>query len=223
MTDMKDTKAQGFTLTELMFAMGFVSFLLIFSVVVIIHVTQLYNKGLAVRQITQSGRQLSEDMSRTLRYASAKQIVNYNAVSQRLCANGVSYVWNIGDAVTAASQLNKYAPPNDNEFIKLIRVRDPSGNLCNGGVIVKADARDMVTDDLSVQCFDVSVRESGRIVSAKAVISTGRSNKPNDVIVSSTSVTCQRGGGPVGIECPLGNEGAFCAFGQFQVTSYVRN
>lgn len=49
---------EGFTLIELMLAMAFISFLLLFMVAAILQVTRLYVKGSAIRQINQTGRQL---------------------------------------------------------------------------------------------------------------------------------------------------------------------
>jgi prepilin-type N-terminal cleavage/methylation domain-containing protein len=65
MTD--NTRSKGFTLIELLLAMAFIAFLLLFMVAAILQVTKLYVKGVAIRQINQTGRQLMEEVGSTLR------------------------------------------------------------------------------------------------------------------------------------------------------------
>src|SRR5687768_6110446 len=90
-------KERGFTLIELMLALAFISFILVFAITTIIQVMRTYNKGLAVKDINQTARASLEDMSRYIRTTTPSKI---KAVSQgggnagRTCLGGVSYVWN---------------------------------------------------------------------------------------------------------------------------------
>lgn len=219
-----NSSQKGFTLTELMFAMMFVTFLLIFSVTVIIQAMQIYNKGLSIRQINQSGRQLSEDFSRTLRNTSSASLTSSN---MRLCTGQTSYVWNIGEPDPATAP-NKYSPPNTSTPLRLVRVYDPGGSLCGSTAdINKSNSREIVTPSLAVQCFTSIRRESSKIISINTVISTSGANSSRDVPATGTNVTCDRDGNPatpsIGIECDPGSDGAFCALGEFNTSVYVRN
>jgi len=115
-------KQQGFTLIELMLALAFTAFILIFATTAVIQVMQTYNKGLAVKQINQAGRATLEEISRNLRTAdpTAVKVVSTN---RRLCVDGVSYVWNLWNTTAP----NKY---DDGTPLTFARVSDASGAMC---------------------------------------------------------------------------------------------
>ena len=210
-------KNKGFTLIELMFAMAFVAFLMIFIVSSVVQIMRIYNKGLAIRDINQSGRQLNEDMTRSLRYANSLQFSangeTIASTNQRICANGVTYAWNL-DSVGGLVMKNKYAAPDAATPCSFIRVDDRNGLLCEQPTfaIPKTNARDLLSPQLTVQRLTLTVKENGRIVDINALFSTQGLNRP---VISTTT--------PSGFECPTGGDGAFCAFGEFQTTVYVRN
>ena len=207
----------GFTLIELMFAMAFVAFLMIFIVTSIVQIMRIYNKGLAIRDINQSGRQLVEDMTRSLRYANALQFSanGYQAASQRICTNGVTYAWNIENAA-GINEINKYSGIDaSNPVIRFIRVDDKGGLLCNipAPAIPKVQSRDLLSPQLAIQQLSLSSTEAGHIVTVDSVIATQGLNRPLGPGRPTVS----------GFECPVGSDGAFCAFGNFQTTVYIRN
>lgn len=217
MTDRRMQQQRGFTLTELMLSMGFVAFLLIFVVTATIQTMRIYNKGVAIRHINQSGRQLGEELTRTLRYANATDFANGGIRTdlQRVCANGVSYVWNIENN-TGLDEKNKYAAPNvSNPPIRFVRVEDGTAALCGSATapIDKAKSRDLISQELTVQKLTVTPAASDpRIVTIVAVISTSGNNRPAVDLASSS-----------GFKCAPGGNGAFCAFGEFRTTIYIRN
>lgn len=214
MTDKRNK--DGFTLIELMFAMAFVAFMMIFIVTAIVQTMRIYNKGLAIRDINQSGRQLTEDMTRTLRYANALQLSSngYQAAGQRICANGVTYVWNIENAAGLV-QTNKYAAPDTATPIRFIRVDDKGGLLCSSPAssVPKAQSVDLLNSQLALQSMSFKSSEAGRVVTISALIATQGANRPLGPGRPTVS----------GFECPVGSDGAFCAFGQFITTVYIRN
>lgn len=217
----------GFTLTELMFAMAFVAFILIFIVTSIVQTMRIYNKGLAIREINQVGRQIGEEMSRTLRYANATQFAttgypvntapNPDEPYQRLCVNGVSYIWNVEGAAGLVIK-NRYAAPDASTPIRFIRVEDRTGSLCANPTsdipkTAATNVRELLTPQLTLQRLSVTPRENGKIAVINLVVSTAGANRPD-------------GPGrptPTGFECKTSGEGAFCAFGDFQTTVYIRN
>lgn len=207
----------GFTLIELMFAMAFVAFLMVFIVTSIVQIMRIYNKGLAIRDINQSGRQLAEDMTRSLRYSNAVQFSKngYQAANQRICANGVTYAWNIETAPGVFTTTNKYTAPDTAAQINFIRVDDKGGLLCNTPApsIPKAQSRDLLSPQLAVERLSLSSSEVGRIITVTTLVATQGANRPLGP------------GRPTatGFECPVGSDGAFCAFGEFQTTVYIRN
>jgi len=209
-------KQRGFTLTELMLSMAFVSFLLLFLMTSIIHVMRIYNKGISVRQINQSGRQFSEDFSRTAKYAKAGTVV-VNTAWQRICVNGVTYAWNLDDPTAPGAVIrNSYAAaPAGTPRITMVRVLDSGGVLCGqaaANVIPYNRATPLLPVGLNVKKVQAdTAKESGRIVSLTTIFSTGGANAP---VVAAT---------PTGFQCDPSPLGAFCAFADFDTTVYMRN
>lgn len=117
---------QGFTLVELMLALAFVAFILIFALTTVIQVMQTYNKGLALKKINQAGRTTLNDISRNLKVADPSA-VDVSAISDgRVCFGSISYVWNSYD--TSTSNANKF---DDNSSLVLARVNDPAEAMCS--------------------------------------------------------------------------------------------
>jgi prepilin-type N-terminal cleavage/methylation domain-containing protein len=210
-------KQKGFTLTELMLAMAFISFMLLFLMTAVIHLMRTYNKGVAMRQINQSGRQFADDFSRTAKYASLGDIKT-DLSRNRICLNGVTYAWNINDptaTVPNPALTNGYLSPNTAEKFSMVRVIDSGGALCSTvgvNVINKANAKEMLPVGLNVKSISFSQSTADpRLLSLSFVFSTGGYNAPDPAATAS------------GFACKSGSEGAFCAFADFDVTVYARN
>ncbi|HSW81234.1 MAG TPA: prepilin-type N-terminal cleavage/methylation domain-containing protein, partial [Candidatus Saccharimonas sp.] len=90
----------GFTLVEMLFALAFMAFLLIFATTTVIQVMQTYNKGLAVKEINETARATMEDVSRIIKTSSPSSIVTSTTGSGRVCFGSVSYVWNLQNTTT---------------------------------------------------------------------------------------------------------------------------
>ncbi len=86
----RHTKTAGFTLVELLIAMAFFGFILIFMTTGFIIVNRAYNKGITVKLIQDEGRKLVEELTREIRATSA---VDSNA--NCFVVNGYRYFWTI--------------------------------------------------------------------------------------------------------------------------------
>lgn len=149
-------KQAGFTLIELMIALAFVAFVLIFAVSTIIQVMQTYNKGLSVKQINQSARTTLEDMARYLHGADPGAVNTTALASNRVCFGGISYVWNLYNTPNASA--NKY---DDSTSLTFTRVNDSSSSMCSksGGsypAVPKAQATDILQSNIWVMSMSVS-------------------------------------------------------------------
>lgn len=192
------TKNRGFTLVELMLAMGFIAFLLLFIVSALFQAARLYTKGLAIHSITQAGGQITDSLTKAIRYSEP----TYVASAQRLCVGGVTYVWNKdGDT------LNNFAAPNNDIELRFVSVDDPQASLCTGGDIDKAKSRDLTGSEVSLLKF--SLEKAGKLWNVQLVLSTSGSN-----IAQPDSAT------PTGFACAQDNE--YCAFGDFSTSVYSR-
>ena len=107
----RQCRRHGFTLIELMLAMAFVSVLLLAIATIAIQAGKLYNRGLTLKSINQSGREIGDTLRRDFLQANAGKISgNANSAvvmvqaggadrSGRLCLGDYSYVWNVPKVV----------------------------------------------------------------------------------------------------------------------------
>ncbi len=141
-------KTSGFTLIELMLSMTFVAVLLVTIALTIIQMATVYNRGMTLKEVNQSARDIASDMRRTV---SASQVFTVNTdgtdssdyvtvksgatvVGGRLCTGKFTYVWNTAKATespidgNAARVLNSADLPQGT--ISLIKVSDADKTYC---------------------------------------------------------------------------------------------
>lgn len=198
------TKQQGFTLVELMMALAFTAFILIFATTAVIQVMQTYNKGVAVKQINQAGRSTLEEMARYLRMADPGVVnVGVSDTQRRACFGGVSYVWNLWN--TPNGSANKY---DDNTDLTFARVNDASSAMCtpsgtgNYPAVPKAQSTDVLRSNVWV----MSVNFTAPTVDAPLMDLGVNLAVANDPSISGGQ--CSTGG----------TEGQFCATSNFSTT-----
>ena len=152
----------GFTLIELMLAMTFIAMLLMAIALTTIQISNIYNKGITLREVNQAGRSLSDELQRTISSATPFDVTpkasGDNAPSSRyvvsadggrLCLGTNTYAWNFGKAIKAGTIFNKYTGVGTNTVpIRFIRVVDPNGQLCTTPNMPTID-RSKATDLLS--------------------------------------------------------------------------
>lgn len=131
-------RQKGFTIIELMLAMSFIAVLLIAIALTIIQIGNIYNKGLTLKEVNQTGRDLSTDINRTIAIGGQVDLANdyvqvldgSRVVGGRLCLGSSTYVWNYGAAIEENHpRLIKYASgPTDP--IRLVKVPDAAKAYC---------------------------------------------------------------------------------------------
>lgn len=172
----QDNKKQfGFTLVELSLAMSLVSVLLLIMTTTVIQIANLYNLGITIKTVNQSGRSLASEFQQTI---AATYPFNINSTDVyrpniygggRLCMGQYSYIWNNGSSiqdykkgVININSLNRYSSVNyngvnyQNTLIKLVKVYDPNSKYCTlssdtsptgGRYITYADAVELLNAD----------------------------------------------------------------------------
>ena len=156
----------GFTLVELMLAMAFVSVLLLAIATIAIQAGKLYNRGLTLKSINQSGREISDSLRRDFLQANAGKISG-NASSAvvmvqaggadrsgRLCLGDYSYVWNVpkvvsGEVKAGAGIITEVGGPHSGRPINFARVIDPDGMLCQKNETTGAYMSTVATDKVT--------------------------------------------------------------------------
>lgn len=172
----RNNKIRGFTLVELMLAMGFVSALLIAISMTVIQIGNIYSRGVTLKEVNQTGRALSAELqneiSQTAPFSLASDGGHYVVqpasgapLGGRLCLGSYSYVWNYG-SVVAAGSLNKFAAPDSATQLRFVKISDVNGLYCiksaSGSykAVVLSDATELLASDskqldLAVHSFNV--------------------------------------------------------------------
>ncbi len=200
------TRAQGFTLVELMLAMAFLGFLLLFIVVAMIQLIGTYNKGLAYKEINQAGRTITEELTRNIRTSGSAAVNSQYVARGRLCVAGQAYIWNS----PTTAPLNQYQ--NTNEAIDgVIRVPDTAGQYCSGDATPPAVDRSQETvlarGNVQIRELTAKSADNGRLITLNILFSTSGDNAP-----------------PNGSnECLPGRLGEYCAVAAFDITVANRN
>lgn len=128
---------RSFTLVELMLAMGFLSILMLMIALATIQIMHTYNRGLSLKAINQSGRELGDSITRDTQSSAVQSVPVVQPTDAgagnvgRLCLGGVSYLWNTASALRGDS--GAPAPVNYTDTglpIVLARVADAGGTYC---------------------------------------------------------------------------------------------
>ncbi|MGH7218389.1 MAG: PulJ/GspJ family protein [Candidatus Microsaccharimonas sp.] len=173
-------RQKGFTIIELMLAMSFIAVLLVAIAMTIIQVSTIYTKGLTLKEVNQTGREVADDIRRTVA-ASGKvelpgdfvEVKNgATTVGGRLCLGTSSYIWNYGAAIESNNtRLAKYTP-DTGEKIRFVRVPDSAKGYCatnaSGQVAVanllasdRANARELLREgDRTLSLHNIKVDSS---------------------------------------------------------------
>lgn len=133
--------SKGFTLIELLLAMGFVASLLIAITMTVIQLGNIYNRGITMKEVDQSGRSLSRELLRSISQSNTFSVVDgaghyvIQTYGGRLCIGQYSFIWNYGktlNAATPGSNINKYDTSHtpSTEQIRFIKVIDSNGYYC---------------------------------------------------------------------------------------------
>jgi prepilin-type N-terminal cleavage/methylation domain-containing protein len=210
---------QGFTLVELMLALAFVGFVMIFAITTVIQVMSTYNKGLALKEINQAARAATEDMARIVRGTSTTTIVTSPLTAPggsraRVCFGGVSYVWNFTNQTT-----NRYT---DGSVITFARVDDPGNALCvavsgNYPAVDRTKATELTSDRVWIHQLTVTPAVTGNFMDIFMQLSTADDITSPSLQYDPTNVDpVQR------VRCRGGNVGQFCAVANFSETVNAR-
>lgn len=130
-------KQQGFTIIELMLAMSFIAVLLIAIAMTIIQIGNIYNKGLTLKEVNQVGRDISEDLRRTIvagtsvdlenDFVEVKDTPTGPVIGGRLCLGAVSYVWNNAWAIESG---HSRVVSKGTEPVRLMELPDSTKAYC---------------------------------------------------------------------------------------------
>lgn len=126
----KQLHQKGFTIIELMLAMTFVSFLLVGVALLTIQMSNLYTRGLTMKEINQAGTEVSDDIKQAIREASVNKIksATRGSNSKVICTGSYSYITNDPARIEADSANVKLS---SGAVIRLAKVQDVSSSYCD--------------------------------------------------------------------------------------------
>lgn len=233
------SKRTGFTIIELMLAMTFVSILLLAIAITVIQISNIYNKGLTMKAVDQSGRTVTQDLRRTisssrpfdlktdfcLQTSNGACTANVNdAGAGRLCTGVYTYIWNYGKSID--KPINTYKDSKD--IIRFVRVRDTGGQYCinpKADDIVKADATELLSGgdtDVALQSFSIEKLVDDPTVNEalyKIIIEIGTNNQDaldQAVQLNTIDTTCKPPSDAASLQ-------DFCAVNKFEFTAEAGN
>ncbi|MEO5950801.1 MAG: hypothetical protein ABIQ04_05115 [Candidatus Saccharimonadales bacterium] len=228
---MNQGSKKGFTIIELMLSMSFVSLLLMAIAVTTIQISNIYNKGITLREVNQAGRAISDDIGRTISQSEPFDVDTTSPTTRyivkpgggRLCTGRFTYAWNLGSAIRggagAPAIYNKYTAGTVQ--VRFVKVTDNGGSLCDNPAsnIVKANATEQLNSgdrDLVVHLFTVTKGSEDLIIKQAlySVVITLGTNDSSQLLANDTSCRAPSAGS--------GDED-YCSVNQFTITTRAGN
>lgn len=182
--DRRYRTTSGFTIIELLLAMTFVSILLLSIALVVIQIGNVYNKGLTLKAVDQTGRAVSTDIQRVLGQTQPLASLDGSFIEQRgdgaqatdaalggrFCTGEFTYIWNYGVALDEDNPqpINVYVQnPGSNEETKelrFIRIRDSDSYYCTNDdglpdVVAEGAVELLATGDRNLAVHRFSVEQ----------------------------------------------------------------
>lgn len=161
-------RESGFTLIELMLAMAGVAFLLLAIAMTTIQISNIYSKGLTLKSVNQTGRDLSDSLQRDIKASTPFDLASSSRFLQtphggRLCLGKYSYVWNYGKTI-ASNDTSNTIMFDDGTAVRMARVLDSGSLVCLNAdknlPISRNDATELLVSsdklDLALHTFAIS-------------------------------------------------------------------
>lgn len=145
-----DKRTQGFTMIELLLAMGFISALLLGIAMTIIQISTIYNKGMTSKEMNQISRSIGDELTRSISAGASFSMTNdysTNAAGGRLCLGSFSYIWNNARPLVANHNLvTPYANgASQTGQVRFVKVEDPSRLYCAKNAVTGAFTQKDIT------------------------------------------------------------------------------
>ena len=212
---------KGFTIMELMLAMGVIAFLLIGVAGLIIQMTNTITRGITYKDLNTAARTINTDFTKT--FNSSPMLDDWNgdvdgkfykstSAAGAFCTGTVSYLWNIGDG--------RQIVFSDISAVKLVKVRDTARSYCADGAentIWRRVPRDNnVTEILTSS--EIDLRLHGIIFSTSPNLKNSASNQ---MIVNISYILGTPNNGDIDVStynCEGNIKSNYCAVNRFDLT-----
>ena len=140
---MRRDKERGYTLLELSLAITFLAFIVVFIVAIIMTMVGIYNKSIALSQINNAGQQIMTDLNGARFGGDVAQTIS-GPNGGRLCVNGITYLWNQSTDHKSFPASPYNHGPTSNGPQSLVRVFDPTAELCSPSATNSAEPAEQI-------------------------------------------------------------------------------
>lgn len=224
---------RGFTLIELMLVIAFLGTLILLTASSVLQSINMYNKGVAIKQINQAGRALVEDINRLSSSGAEVEILdNGKAGCLRIGftgSDGRVFLWNSaekgkGGTAPAANPADDLKWEKDSEEISLVRSgqNDETTKYCylpspTSPGLTTAEAAKMTTvlnGRIKVLSVDITNSTNSSLKKIAFWIGTGSSEGTQQIDFDTVNRSWS---------CPGGGLGEFCAVSKFETVIYLPN
>lgn len=171
---MKNKK--GFTLIELSLAIAFISILLITIAILTINVISVYQKGIALKAVNSTGRELISDFTAAVSSSSSTKLPAYEQIFQErkgnvningktvntqvagaFCSGNYSYLWNSGyilnkkstEPATELVYLDESGARRTTSNFRLLKIEDSTRAVCHS-----QDGKVSISSTYNIQTVD---------------------------------------------------------------------
>ena len=223
----------GFTITELSLAMTLLSVLLFLLVVSSVGFINIYNKGLTLKRVNQSGANISQELQANLRRSNenTKRYVGGPLAPTTpvngICTGNYSFIWSIYRNSTSPATALEYDTDSGTKPLYFAKVKDNSKRMCGasppnpylGDLNHDFKATELLGDGLVVRDpstvanqggLDVILGANGKLTTVILTLST---NGGEPILGDGTDRASCRGSS---------KEQSFCALNTFVVTTYSK-
>jgi prepilin-type N-terminal cleavage/methylation domain-containing protein len=222
---------QGFTLIELILVLAFLGSLMLLASASMIQAINIYNKGIAIKQINQAGRSLIEDINRLSSAGSEIDIIdNGKAGCLRIGFTNEDsrvFLWNSteagkGTTTPAAGAATWKIGGEDISLVQSTQEADTSNYCILPGDttpdLLAADMSQVLTPQVRVLSVDITEPAGGDPTLKKIAfwIGTGTLQGVQTVLFDPDPAARSW-------SCPGGSLGEYCAVSKFETVIYVPN
>lgn len=239
----------GFTIIELMLALVFVAFILVFMALTLVQMMRIYDKAISMRQVNQAGRTITEDISESMRAQLPEKITTDFVSSGLLCVGSTVYRWNplftapLNTQLRDAARNTSAAPVNPSGAMMVRKVFSNANATCDIATADSTSASAFVAGSIAPLLTGRS-----RVIWASARPTTGindrklieltfiigthdrtevdtaiEQNRLTDGPYNSFNITPhrERTSTSASITCLPGSGGNYCAFAEFKTIIYA--
>ncbi len=147
----KKSSDEGFTLVELLMAMAFFSFILLFITTGFLIVGRAYNKGITVKLVQDEGRRVMEQLTRDMRTASSINTSDLECIA----INETIYYWSVPiDDTNSASP--KFLLREDNKSCSS-RTNNPAASGVQNVLHERLGVQDMKITEMGGKFYKIEL------------------------------------------------------------------